>query len=262
MEQYVWLFPVLFMFHEADMLLGIILGIIFAIAVVIGLVSVWPMCFMRPLPSGTIEGTDIIAIRNRINNLYFIPSGEKWIVIDAGSDARAIVQEMGRMSIDGRKVKSVFLTHTDYDHVAAVCLFPNATIHMSKQEKQMIDGSTYRQLLKKNKLPGLRESGITSIHSSNQRVPGKLVWMTDNETIDLEEHKVRMIWVPGHTRGSAMYAVDEKYLFTGDAFRPVKGNIRVHPYTMDRRQAKRSIQKIRNEMGRYEKVFTAHYGYL
>ena len=229
------------------MVFGIVAGVILVIVVII-LVYVLPMYFMCPLPSGKIEGTDIIAIRNRINNLFFIPSGDDWIAIDAGSDANAVMQEMKRMSIDVQRVKGVFLTHTDYDHVASISMFPNASIYMSKQEEQMVDGSIRRQLLKKNKLPQLS--------NSNQ-----IVWMADNEVIDIGAHKVRIICAPGHTRGSAVYVVDEKYLFSGDAFRVAKGELSVHPYTMDKMQANKTIRNIKDELDKYT-VFTAHYGSL
>lgn len=231
------------------MLFVSVAGIVFVILIILVLVYVFPMFFMHPLAGGEIEGTDIIAIKNRINNLFFIPSGDDWIVIDAGSDSRSVKQEMERMSIDGAKVKSVFLTHTDYDHVASIALFPNAAIYMSKQEEQMIDKTTRRQFLKKNSLPQLSNSN-------------KITWMTDNEIIDLGEHKIRIIWAPGHTRGSAIYVVDEAYLFTGDAFKVVDGHILVHPYTMDRKQAWETIQSIKDELKNYKKVFTAHYGMI
>lgn len=231
------------------MILGIVIGIILVIIIVIALGFVLPMCFMYPLPSGKIEGTCVTAIKNRINNMFFIPIEDEWIAIDAGSDANAIMQEMQQLSIDGQKVKHVFLTHTDYDHVAAIPLFPNATIYINKQEEQMIDGSINRQFLKKNKLP--------NSDSANQ-----VIWMEDQEIIDCSGHKVQMISAPGHTKGSAMYAVDEKYLFSGDAFRAVNGDISIHPYTMDKVQATKTIQNIKSEFGKYEKVFTAHYGTL
>ena len=225
-----------------------LLLIIVILVAIIALAAVWPMCFMHPLASGKVEGTDIVAIKNRSNNLFFIPAGENWIVIDAGSDSRAVQLEMERLSIDAGKVLGVFLTHTDYDHVASLPLFSNATIYMSEQEKQMIDGSTYRQLIKKNKLLVCDAD--------------RIVYLPDNEVVELGGHRVRSIWVPGHTKGSAIYAVDEKYLFTGDAFKADKGRMTVHPYTMDRRQACESISKIEKECSRYEKVFTAHYGIL
>ncbi len=225
-----------------------ILSAIIILIVILALAAVLPMCFMHPLPSGKVKGTDITAIKNRSNNLFFIPAGENWIVIDAGSDSKAVQSEMERLSIDAGKVLGVFLTHTDYDHVASLPLFSNAAIYMSEQEKQMIDGSTYRQLMNKNKLPVCDAD--------------KVVYLPDNEAVELGGHRVRSLWVPGHTKGSAIYAMDEKYLFTGDAFKADKGRMIVHPYTMDRRRAFESISKIEKECSRYEKVFTAHYGIL
>lgn len=231
------------------MLFETIAGIFLAAAIIFLLLYIFPMCFMHPLPSGKIEGTDIITIKNRINNLFFIPLGEDWIVIDAGSDARLVRREMERMSIDRQRVKGVFLTHTDYDHVASIILFPNASIYMSEQERQMIDGSTHRQFLKKNKLPNRCDSN-------------KIIYLSEHEVIILCKHKVRMIKAPGHTKGSAMYVVDEKYLFTGDAFKIVDDRILLHPYTMDRKQAKETIDSVKDELKKYEKVFTAHYGLI
>ena len=204
---------------------------------------------MHPLDSGRIDGTDIIAIKNRSNNLFFISLDDDWIVIDAGSDEKSIKQEMEKMGIDGNRVKGVFLTHTDYDHVASIALFPNVAIYMSKQEEQMIDRSTNRQFVKKNRLPELKGSN-------------KVTCLSDNEVIDLYKHKIRIIWAPGHTKGSAMYALDEKYLFTGDAFRIADGDVALHPYTMDRKAAQETIRKIKDELKNYEKVFTAHYGFV
>lgn len=249
------------------MLFEAIIGIILVAAVILIFLYVFPMCTMHPLATGKIEGTDIIAVKSRINNLFFIPQGGDWIVIDAGSDAGAVKREMKRMSIDGNRVKGVFLTHTDYDHVASIVLFPNAVIYMSEQEKQMIDGSTYRQFIKKNKLPELRDSNKI-VYLSEYKV---IEVVTNWSGADVEEargsqqdalckHKVRMIPAAGHTKGSAMYVVDEKYLFTGDAFKTAEGRILVHPYTMDRKQAKETIHRIREEFNKYEKVFTAHYG--
>lgn len=231
------------------MLMLVIAGIVFVILAASVLAYVFPMRSMRPLASGKIEGTDVTAVKSRINNLFFLPAGDDWIVIDAGSDAGGVKREMERLSIDGRKVKRVFLTHTDYDHVASIVLFPNAAIYMNRLEKQMIDGTTIRQFFKKNRLPQLRDTN-------------KIVWMEDQEVIDFGGHKVRMISVPGHTKGAAMYAVDEKYLFTGDAFCPADGRILVHPYTMDKVQARKTIQEIKRELWKYEKVFTAHYGLM
>lgn len=226
-----------------------VVGIIFVIFAILVLIYISPMCSMHPLASGNVEETDIIAIRNRSNNLFFIPSNGEWLVIDAGSDAGAVKREMEKMAIDGRRVKGVFLTHSDYDHVASLPLFPHAAIYMSKKEKQMVDGSTLRQFIKKNRLPGRLDLN-------------KIVWLSDRESVDLCGHRIRVVSVPGHTKGSAMYVADERYLFTGDAFKVEDGHISVHPYSMNRKQAQETIYSIKEELQKYEMVFTAHYGLL
>ncbi|MDE6434500.1 MAG: MBL fold metallo-hydrolase [Lachnospiraceae bacterium] len=253
------------------MLFKTVIGILLVAAVILFLLYVFPMCTMHPLATGKIEGTDIIAINSRINNLFFIPvgaptsPGRDWIVIDAGSTVGTVKREMERMSIDGNRVKGVFLTHTDYDHVASLVLFPNAVIYMSEQEKQMIDGSTYRQFLKKNKLPKLCDSNKI-VYLSEQKMIEVITTEVDEphgqHKGSLCSHKVRMIQVSGHTKGSAMYVVDEKYLFTGDTFKIADGRILVHPYTMDRKQAKETIHRVQDQLKKYEKVFTAHYGLI
>ncbi len=251
------------------MLFKAIIGILLVTAVILFLLYVFPMCTMHPLASGKVAGTDIVAVNSGINNLFFIPSGGDWIAIDAGANAGTVKREMERMSIDGQRVKGVFLTHTDYDHAASVVLFPNAVIYMSQQEKQMIDGSTYRQFIKKNRLPQLRDSNKI-VYLSEQKMIEVITSWSGEETDELRghqrdslcSHKVHMIQAPGHTKGSAMYVVDEKYLFTGDAFKIAGGRILVHPYTMDRKQAKETIHRIKEELDKYEKVFTAHYGLI
>ena len=84
---------------------AIITGVILAVAAILALAYVLPMFSMHPLATGKIAGTDILAIKNRINNLFFIPSGGDWIVIDAGSNADMVKQEMERLSIAGEKGK-------------------------------------------------------------------------------------------------------------------------------------------------------------
>ena len=113
----------------------------------------------------------------------------------------------------------------------------------------MIDWITNRQIVKKNRLPELKSSN-------------KVTYLSDNEIIDLYKHKIRIIGAPGHTKGSAVYALDEKYLFTGDAFKITDGGIVLHPYTMDRKAAQETICKIKDELKNYEVVFTAHYGLM
>jgi len=95
---------------------------------------------------------DIYAIRTKNANFYVIKDIEEYIAIDAGCNEKMAKNELRKLNINPDKITSVFLTHTDPDHIAALSLFKNATIYISCEEIQMINGSTLRMFGIKNKL--------------------------------------------------------------------------------------------------------------
>jgi len=54
--------------------------------------------------------------------------------------------------------------------------------------------------------------------------------------------------------------VDDRYLFTGDAFKIKDGNITVHPYTMDKNLSKETIEQFKDTINSAKVVVTSHYG--
>ncbi len=212
---------------------------------VILLAEFFPMFFMKSTASGRIENSEIISARNKINSIFFIPTEKGWIAIDAGSSIKMAKEETKKLNIDTEKVYAVFLTHSDYDHVASIPLFKNAKIYLGINEKQMIDGNTKRSFMQKNRLP-----------LKNQ----ELIFLNDGEIQNTDGVIVKAIFTPGHTKGHMIYDVNGKYLFTGDAFKSLNGKFLIHPYTMNRKAASESIEKIREIIGNYEIVLTSHYG--
>jgi glyoxylase-like metal-dependent hydrolase (beta-lactamase superfamily II) len=204
---------------------------------------------MTPAEPGVVFDTGIYAIRNRRNCLYAIHSDDGHILIDAGSVASAVEKSIGRAGIDPLLVTDIFLTHTDYDHVASLPLFPNAKIHMSKEELQMVDGKTRRNSTKFNSLPAGCDTGALNL-------------LTDGQVLDIGDHQIVCMKSAGHTPGSMSYLIDENYLFTGDAFKVRKGIVGIHPFTMDDAASRASIQKLTEAMQGCQLVLTAHYGYF
>lgn len=229
----------------------IMLGIalIVFIIVVMALIYIVPMFSMHPIETGNIEGTNIIAVKNRSNNLFLMEIEDGYMLIDAGSDCKAVIKELKALSINPEQVKYIFLTHTDCDHVAALNLFVNAEILLSADEKQMVDGTTKRTIVSKNTL-----SKHINIES--------LTWINSGDKVEIKGHTVEGINAPGHTTGSMLYLVDDKYLFIGDAFKISDGEIAVHPYTMNPALAKKTIVGLDELLNRCEWIFTAHYGYV
>jgi glyoxylase-like metal-dependent hydrolase (beta-lactamase superfamily II) len=98
---------------------------------------------MSPLDTREII-ENVYAINNNNVNMFMIKGDDTYIAVDAGSDLNMVRQNMQALTIDPFKVKAVFLTHSDADHVAALSLFTNAKIYISKAEEQMIKGKASR----------------------------------------------------------------------------------------------------------------------
>ena len=214
----------------------------------IGLIYVFPMMSMTPSETGKILDTGIFAVNNQLNCLYFIETDDGYIVIDAGSNANAVAQTLIEEGISPLDVKYVLLTHSDSDHVASLSLFTNAQIYMSEDELQMVDGTKKRNFIIRNSLP--EDVNLSS-----------LSLLKEGEQLNLGEHTIECIKVPGHTVGSMTYLLDGQYLFTGDAVKVKNNMMSIHPFTMDKKTAEESIQNLSELNNENILVITAHYGY-
>ena len=213
-----------------------------------GLAYYLPMLIMNPAETGQIPGTNIYAIKNAINTVYFINTGGGYIMVDAGSDRPKIETSIQEIGIDKNYVKWILLTHSDYDHVASLALFPNAAIYMNRDEFPLINGTVKRSPFGGNSLP----EGV-SVNSINS--------LSDAQELSFGGSEIKCIASPGHTPGSMMYLVDSRYLFSGDAFKVSRGNMAVHPYTMDAKLAKLTMKRLEETINGSSIVLTAHYGY-
>jgi len=89
----------------------------------------------------------------------------------------------------------------------------------------------------------------------------KIIPLQDGQELTFGETIIKCIKAPGHTKGSMVYLVDGKYLFTGDAFKIENGNIKVHPYTFsDRNVAKKTIKQLKKMIDDNLIIFTSHFG--
>ena len=198
---------------------------------------------MSPLSTGLI--TDgVYAVKDGYVNMYIMKKGDDCVAIDAGQDADAVSRELTKTLIDPGTVKAVFLTHTDNDHVAALRLFKNAAVYVSKPEEQMINGTTRRMFI---------------FHNKPIRA---YLTFTDGQVVDVGPFQVRCILTPGHTPGSACYQVNDAFLFTGDTLSLKKGRVELFSelFNMDSTAERNSWPKIMDLSG-VKYIFTAHHGY-
>ena len=218
----------------------IVLAAVLLAAVGIGLFAAGPVLAMRPAKTGGIPGAgSIYAIKNGVGSVYLFDTGSGCVLIDAGSNAAKLEQSMEEKGIEAENIKWILLTHSDYDHIAGLTLFPNAEIYMGEDEFYAL-GLPPRQ----NQLP----EGLS---------PDKFYLLTDEDELWLHATPVRCIKAPGHTAGSMAYMIDGKYLFTGDAIRLGKAAI-VHPFTQDKAQAEETIEQLMALP--WYMILTSHYG--
>lgn len=187
----------------------------------------------------------IFAIKDSYVNMFVVKDSDNYIAIDAGADIKTIRNELKRLNIDSAKVVAVLFTHCDGDHTAALGMFKNAVVYLSRQEEQMINGKTAKMMF---------------VHNSISRKDYNL--LEDQQDLTIKNTHIKCIATPGHTPGSMCYVVNNKYLFVGDAFGLKAGKIdRPNKFfSADMKTAVHSLSKIAN-LPNVEYVFTAHNGY-
>ena len=188
---------------------------------------------------------NIYVIKTKDANFYIIKNDEEYIAIDAGGGGENIAKaQLEKLNIEPEKITAVFLTHTDFDHISALGLFKNATIYVSKQEEQILDGTVPRMFGMKNRLK----------HAYNT--------IDSDEEIFFGAMKIKPILTPGHTTGSMSYLLNNKYLFVGDALRLKDGQVSLFNslFNMDDEIHKQSLKQLA-KIQHAEYIFTAHYGF-
>ena len=186
----------------------------------------------------------IYVIGEKSANFYVLKNGDEYLAIDAGSSKNTAENELKKLHIEPEKITSVLLTHTDFDHIAALSLFKNAAIYLSKEEVQMIDGSTARMFGFGNRL----KYGYKTLE--------------DGEEIYFENRKVRPVLTLGHTAGSTSFIVDDIYLFVGDNLSLRNGQVNLFDslFNMDDSIQQESLKQLAKIQG-IKYIFTAHYGF-
>jgi len=229
-----------------------IIWIIIAILILLigaGLYFASPLLKMAPAKTGQIPETNIHAIKNAINTVFLIKTDNGYILIDAGTNVAQLKNSLGEAGINIDDVKWILLTHSDSDHTAALPLFPNAAIHMSRDELPLINGTMKRNIFGGNKMP----PGIDI---------DKIILLSNDQELVFGGITAKCISAPGHTNGSMLYMVDNRYLFTGDALMIKNGNIGVQPFSMDPELNRKTIERLRDTIENSSFVFTSHYGFM
>lgn len=188
-------------------------------------------------------------LNTAISNFYIYDTGESLIALDTGMGAGLSRAQLDKHGLDPGRVSAVFLTHSDFDHVGGLSLFPNAGLYLSVVEEDMVTHKRHRQLI-----------------LFNRRLHRGYSLLRDREKVAIGGSEVELIYAPGHTPGSSCYFVDDTYLITGDLL-TVKRDGSLGPFNafnnMNHKEDKKSLERLSGE-GVFERakyILPGHGGY-
>jgi glyoxylase-like metal-dependent hydrolase (beta-lactamase superfamily II) len=234
------------MLKKIGLSLAAIIGIViiaFCIFVLPFLMKVWNF---TPSKTG-IVATELYAVNDKMVSIFVLKSGDDLIGFDAGNDLENIKAGFKELGFDPLKVKAVFLTHSDGDHVRALPLFKNATVYLPEKEEPLVTGKERRKFLIFKRINTLPVSNYTLI--------------ADGKEIQFDGSTVKAYLTPGHTIGSTSYLINGKYLVVGDLALIEQGKLvpMPKPPSENMNVQKESMTKI-DEIKGVEMVLTAHTG--
>jgi len=190
---------------------------------------------------------NIYAVQCGYVNFYIYHKNSNFICFDSGFGTKTIEKELQKININALFIKSLFLTHSDYDHFNGVKLFSNAQVYISREEVKMLNGGKHRPYGLSKKSKELRTMELLDI----------------DQTIQIDDISVKCILTPGHTYGSMTYLVDDKYLFLGDSCNIENGKIvPLKPYiNMNQELSIKTVENIKSikDISMY---FVGHSGLL
>jgi hydroxyacylglutathione hydrolase len=208
--------------------------------------SVWRLysAMWYPVDTGQVM-EHVYAIRVRDVNMFIYADGEYAIAADAAYAGRARFEELERLPIARKSVTHLFLTHADVDHTGGLDAFPDAQTYLSRDEEQMVDGTTARFL------------GF--YHCPRLRRAYSL--LNDGDVITVGTIRVQAIATPGHTPGAMSFLVNDHVLFTGDTLALRNGQVYTfyRLFNQDTALQRESIRKLASLPG-IDLLCTAHTG--
>lgn len=218
---------------------GIVLGIVVVVVAVAGYALFGGL---QGPTGGPSLGAGIDRVQAGYSTAYVLDAGNgQFALIDAGADDKgtALIQDLQARHAGPDAVTAILLTHAHPDHIAALALFPKATIYALKAEVPFAAGK------EPYKAPLFKLFGGTNKTPFNVTHP-----LDDGENFMVGNLQVVVYAVPGHTEGSAAY-LTEGVLFAGDSVQIGSNQQIIGPsmiFSTDRAQGEASLKHLGQEL--------------
>ena len=223
------------------------------LAVIVGLLIFGALIFlinfihstgaMTPAETGAINDS-VWCIRDHFVNAYIFRGKTGYLMIDAGLGTKHFNKELDKLGIKPKKITTIFLTHTDGDHIGSIDLFKNAVIYMHRDEQQMINGTT----------------GKTKYFKMKWKY-GPYTTLNDMDTLTIDGLRIKILHTPGHTPGSSCYIIGSDYLASGDNLIIRNGKFEHFPdkFNMNTQQQTESLKTLPDPAS-FKYILTGHNG--
>jgi glyoxylase-like metal-dependent hydrolase (beta-lactamase superfamily II) len=178
----------------------------------------------------------------RVGNAYLVTGPDDLVLVDAGlpGSAGAIVRYIRRIGRSPAELRTIILTHADIDHVGGAARLKRLTgarVAIHALDAPVLAGRTPPQKGGRAMRMLYRLLRFTAVEPD--------VELEDGDAIG----GMRVLHVPGHTRGSIALLLDDGTVFSGDALLADRAG-RVRPpdprLALDRDQALASADRIRS----------------
>ncbi|PJA18539.1 MAG: hypothetical protein COX63_02175 [Candidatus Diapherotrites archaeon CG_4_10_14_0_2_um_filter_31_5] len=163
-------------------------------------------------------------------NAYLIKGKEKNVLIDSGTTTamKPHTEFLKELNLRANDINAILHTHGHYDHFQADKLYDKAKIFLSEFDSKHLEQENPEFTRAKE------QSFYPKINS----------FLTENQLIELNPFSFKVIFTPGHTKGSVcFYEQNKKMLFSGDTlfFQTIgRTDLQTGSFT----EIKKSIQKL------------------
>ena len=169
------------------------------------------------------------------SNSYLIVSGDEAALVDPSSAPSHVTDALTENDC---KLKYILLTHGHYDHtkyVSKVKEMTGAKVCIHTADAEMLGDSD--------------KNCYKLFNDGEQLAPAADVLLNDGDSLTLGHETVKVLFTPGHTKGSVCYIVGDS-IFTGDTL--FRGSVgRTDFYGGDEAELIRSLRRLSDLEGEY-----------
>ncbi len=220
-----------------------IIGVVLGIIIILIAISAFALFGgLQGAAAGPPLGAGMDRVQAGFSSAYVLDAGNgQYVLIDAGADSKgtALIQDLQARHSSPDNVAAILLTHAHPDHIAALAVFPKATIYALKREVPIAAGQEPFNAPVLKLFGGRNTSPFTVTHP-----------LDDGESFTIGNLQVTAYAVPGHTEGSAAYLAGG-VLFVGDSLQIKSNQQIIGPslvFSTDRAQGEASLRHLGQEL--------------